>query len=291
MKIIPISGKDSLVTALVQSNIKPSNYHFIFNDTNCELPETYEWLNKIERIAKWKITRIGKDLKQIIKDQKILPSHKVRFCTYQAKIKPLEQWLGAGDHEVYWGLRADENRIGYQSRSKLCRIKSFYPLQENNIDLGIVYAILNAKNLLPPSFHWQALEDKVNELMSSQPYIYGDWKKYLSNWERRILFSGRSRSNCYFCFFQRMYEFCWLYDAHPELFESAVRMEETTGGEGFTWVKEKSLREIIKDRDRYIETRAKEICHYIDRRIYQQVTKISTDTEIALTSCGMFCGK
>ena len=59
--IIPISGKDSLTTAIVQINRQPDlNYEFIYNDTGAELPETYEWINKIEQQLNIKI---NKDLK------------------------------------------------------------------------------------------------------------------------------------------------------------------------------------------------------------------------------------
>lgn len=48
--IIPISGKDSLWTAIYQKQKDPSlPYEYLFNDTGAELPDTYAWLDKVER--------------------------------------------------------------------------------------------------------------------------------------------------------------------------------------------------------------------------------------------------
>ena len=47
--IIPISGKDSLATAIVQKRISPDiEYEYVFNPTGAELPEVFEWLDKVE---------------------------------------------------------------------------------------------------------------------------------------------------------------------------------------------------------------------------------------------------
>jgi hypothetical protein len=203
----------------------------------------------------------------------------------------MEKWLGHGDYEAFFGIRADEARVGYESRSKKCRIVPKFPLQEHGITLGGVYAILQAKNLLPPSFHWPALEEEVDRLWNEQPSLFGDWRDFLSFHEKRILFAGRSRNNCFLCFYQRMYEWCWLADTHPELLDVAIEYEETIGGDGYTWVKGNTLREITAKRDHYIQRRAREIIKYISDRIYQQVTQLEVDNELSGTSCGLFCGK
>ncbi len=44
---------------------------------------------------------------------------------------------------------------------------------------------------------------------------------------------ARSRSGCYFCFFQQKIEWVWLYEQHPDLFEQAIAYENEK--EGFTW--------------------------------------------------------
>ena len=52
---------------------------------------------------------------------------------------------------------------------------------------------------------------------------------------------SRSRSGCYFCFFQQKIEWVWLYEQHPELFTKAMEYER----DGYTW-SEEPLSELIK---------------------------------------------
>ena len=53
---------------------------------------------------------------------------------------------------------------------------------------------------------------------------------------------NRSRSGCYFCFFQQKLEWVWLYEQHPELFAKAMEFEK----DGYTWNQNESLAELIK---------------------------------------------
>lgn len=53
---------------------------------------------------------------------------------------------------------------------------------------------------------------------------------------------ARSRSGCYFCFFQQKIEWVWLYEQHPELYLKAMEYEK----EGYTWNQEESLENLIK---------------------------------------------
>lgn len=53
---------------------------------------------------------------------------------------------------------------------------------------------------------------------------------------------ARSRSGCYFCFYQQKIEWVWLYERHPEKFAEAVEYEK----DGYTWNQEESLLDLIK---------------------------------------------
>lgn len=53
---------------------------------------------------------------------------------------------------------------------------------------------------------------------------------------------ARSRSGCYFCFFQQKIEWVWLYERHPELYKKAMEYEK----DGYTWAQGESLADIIK---------------------------------------------
>ncbi len=55
---------------------------------------------------------------------------------------------------------------------------------------------------------------------------------------------ARSRSGCYFCFFQQKIEWIWLYEQHPEKYKEAMKYENVD--EGFTWVPNETLGELIK---------------------------------------------
>jgi len=54
---------------------------------------------------------------------------------------------------------------------------------------------------------------------------------------------ARSRSGCFFCFFQQKIEWIWLYEQHPELYKEAMKYENAD--EMFTWVPNESLEELI----------------------------------------------
>lgn len=51
----------------------------------------------------------------------------------------------------------------------------------------------------------------------------------------------RSRSGCYFCFFQQKIEWVWLYEQHPNLFQKAMEYEKS----GYTWNQSESLNDLI----------------------------------------------
>jgi 3'-phosphoadenosine 5'-phosphosulfate sulfotransferase (PAPS reductase)/FAD synthetase len=53
---------------------------------------------------------------------------------------------------------------------------------------------------------------------------------------------ARSRSGCYFCFFQQKIEWVWLYEQHPDLYQKAMDYEK----DGYTWGQSESLEELIQ---------------------------------------------
>ena len=50
----------------------------------------------------------------------------------------------------------------------------------------------------------------------------------------------RSRSGCYFCFFQQRIEWVWLLEQHPDLYAKAMEFEK----DGYTWVQGETLAEL-----------------------------------------------
>lgn len=55
---------------------------------------------------------------------------------------------------------------------------------------------------------------------------------------------ARSRSGCFFCFYQQRIEWIWLYEQHPDLFTKAMQYENEK--EGFTWNQNESLKDLIE---------------------------------------------
>jgi len=53
---------------------------------------------------------------------------------------------------------------------------------------------------------------------------------------------SRSRSGCYFCFFQQKIEWVWLYEQHPDRFAKAMDYEK----DGYTWCQDERLEDLIK---------------------------------------------
>jgi len=287
--VIPISGKDSLATALVQKVNNPTvPYTYVFNDVGSELPETYEWLNLIELKTNWKILKIGCDLQNMIKKNKVLPSRRMRYCTTKAKILPFEKFFAGKSITVYYGLRADEpDRKGYVPHNN---IKPVYPLREMGITLPMVLSICKSQGLKPPTFFWQRLYARVSEEMASRCPLF-DWRDCLSEIEFDLLFAGRSRSNCYFCFFQRLYEWVWLSEVHPDLFENALKMEQDCGSSNYTWRQDYSLTEVRDRADATIAKRTKQVCNYIEKRMSSKLFGGIEVDDLSLTSCGLLCGK
>ncbi|MEQ9307925.1 MAG: phosphoadenosine phosphosulfate reductase family protein [Balneolaceae bacterium] len=53
---------------------------------------------------------------------------------------------------------------------------------------------------------------------------------------------SRTRSGCFFCFYQQKIEWIWLYENNREKFEAAKKYEK----EGFTWIENESLDELTQ---------------------------------------------
>jgi hypothetical protein len=292
--IIPISGKDSLATAIVQKARQPDlEYEYIYNDTRMELPDTYAWIEKVESVMGITITRAGKSLATIIAEQKILPSPMTRYCTRYAKIYPMRDYVGKDAATIYLGIRADEDRPGGQETKN---ITINYPLKELGINLPLVYRIVEDKGLMPPSFFWRRIHDAVRSNLGADAYIIDSLPKWIFD----RTFAWRSRPNCFMCFYQRQYEWAGLLEHHPELFADAELIESTYGhsektkDHAFLWLgKDKPLSYIRENADRIIQARIDAIVVMLmkTRQMELFTDALFDQLEAAQTSCGLYCGK
>jgi 3'-phosphoadenosine 5'-phosphosulfate sulfotransferase (PAPS reductase)/FAD synthetase len=103
--------------------------------------------------------------------------------------------------------------------------ESYYPLVDNDEVLvrDDIFKILEESGVGVPAYYKQ-LEFNVN---SDNPKS-GQY--------------ARSRSGCYFCFFQQKIEWVWLYEQHPDLYKKAMQYEK----DGYTWGQDESLEELIQ---------------------------------------------
>jgi 3'-phosphoadenosine 5'-phosphosulfate sulfotransferase (PAPS reductase)/FAD synthetase len=214
-------GKDSAALAIYMRDRVPDMEYF-FCDTGSELPETYEYLQRLEAVLGKPIARLNADRgfdHWLWVFQGALPSPQMRWCTKNLKIKPLEAWLGDDPAVSYVAIRADEAREGYISHKP--NISAVFPFKEDGIDKEDVLRILEDAGVGLPSYY--------------------EW---------------RTRSGCYFCFFQRKAEWVGLAERHPELFEQAVAYEDKVNyenkamqGRQYTWSGGETLRELIARKD------------------------------------------
>lgn len=291
--IIPISGKDSAATAIVQMARQPDlPYEFIFCDVRMELPETYAWIGRLEEKLKISIKRIGRSLEDVIVEQNMLPSAHRRFCTKYGKIYPIRDFVGDEEATQYLGIRADEaERVG--PTTTLSSIEHRYPLIELGIGIKHVYQILGDRGVLPPDFFWDRLYRAVMDLCPDYHSIVNG----LSPWDRMTMFSWRSRSNCFNCFYQRRYEWVGLLEHHPDLFERAERLEHDYGTGGrrspdvqFSWIQDLPLSELRNRAEDIFYRRVRQVCSGLSDlaqgRLFQD-----DFNPITVTSCGAYCGK
>ena len=211
-------GKDSTALAIYLHDKIPDLEYF-FCDTGCELPETYEFLDRIKARLGIKIeilsAKRGFDhWLQVFNG--FLPSAMARWCTKQLKIIPIEQFVGNDEAITYIGIRADEDREGYISAKE--NINPAYPFKEDGLVKDDIIRILEDSGIGMPKYY--------------------EW---------------RSRSGCYFCFFQRKYEWVMLSEKHPDLFEKAVKYEaEHSDGRKYYWAEGESLLKLIERKEQII---------------------------------------
>ena len=205
-------GKDSTALALYLRDRHPDRgFEYVFCDTHKELPETYEYLARIEARLGQPIERLSSRHGERGFDHYLklygdfLPSPKQRWCTRKLKIEPFERYVGDDPTMLYVGLRADERRSGYISTKD--NIQAVFPFKEDGLDKAAVMRILEESGVGLPSYY--------------------EW---------------RSRSGCYFCFFQQKGEWVRLRDRHPDLFELAKGYEKEE--QGYTWAQSESLEEL-----------------------------------------------
>lgn len=207
-------GKDSAALAVYMRD-RISDMEYIFHDSGKELPETYEYLARLEAFLGKKIVNTTPDHdfdKWLNTYGGMIPSAQRRWCTKMLKLRPFEAYVGVDQVINYVGIRADEEREGYISHKG--NIKAVYPFIEDGLVLKDIIRILEEAGLGLPTF---------------------------TKW-------GRTRSGCFFCFYQQKIEWVRLKENHPDLFEEAKKYEYANkkNGNPFYWNSSESLEDLEK---------------------------------------------
>lgn len=205
-------GKDSAALAIYMRD-KIENVEYFFTDTGAELLEAYEFLDRLEDYLGKPIIRLGleRPFDHLLQQHNgYLPSPNTRWCTREMKIRPFEQWVGNDDVVTYVAIRADEDRDGYKATKP--NIVARFPFKEDGLTRNDIDRILKQSGVGWPDYY--------------------EW---------------RSRSGCFFCFFQRKSEWVSLSERHPALFERAKAYEKVdpVTGEGFTWSQGETLDQLV----------------------------------------------
>ncbi|MBQ0129853.1 MAG: phosphoadenosine phosphosulfate reductase [bacterium] len=91
----------------------------------------------------------------------------------------------------------------------------------------------------------------------------------------------RSRSGCYFCFFQQRIEWIWLYEQHPDLFQKAMGYEK----DGYTWIQDESLSDLIKP-ERIKQIKLEQIAKMREKKPEDNLLiNVFDDDEIKCANC------
>jgi 3'-phosphoadenosine 5'-phosphosulfate sulfotransferase (PAPS reductase)/FAD synthetase len=238
-------GKDSTALAVFMRQQHPElEIEYFFCDTHKELPETEDYLDRIEARLGIKIVRLearrGFDHWLDIYGG-ALPSPNMRWCTKQMKILPLEKYIGNDEAVSYIGIRADEHRDGYISTKS--NITPVFPFKEHGLVKADIYRLLEESGIgLPDYYRW------------------------------------RSRSGCFFCFFQRKYEWVKLAEEHPDLFAEAVKYEQNhADGRTYTWTESETLLELLERKDQIIADHERAITRQQQQTPNRLLADILTD--------------
>lgn len=222
-------GKDSTALAFFMRDNMPEIFEkleLVFYDTGCDLPETYDYLNKIEIFLNKKITRVKpeKSFEEIFYTNPIIPSPFKRWCTVLLKVQPsinfINNIINNNNYKkifLYVGIRADEiHRKGILLNSELEKkyIIPQYPFKDYFIFKSDVKKILDNVGIGIPEYY---------------------------NW--------RDRNGCYFCFYQKPIDWVNLYKKYPNLYKKAMEYEKLSyKGKKFRfgWNAKYTLNELVK---------------------------------------------
>ena len=222
--IIPVSGgRDSSALAVWLCKdlaLGEMPYELVFTDTKAELPELYDYLNRLETYLGITITRISdpRGYEGLLESfNYFFPNQGARWCTERLKIRPFQKWLGQDEATVYIAIRADEaERVDQRYTLSKRRIHRVFPFVERDIDKARVETILKRHGL----------------------------------WDHPM-YALKPRSGCWCCFYQSATSWRKIAQRYPDLAERALEWErlhkvQNPGTQTFSYIGQgRSLKNVL----------------------------------------------
>lgn len=190
-------GKDSTALALLLKEREPENdYQYPITVTGNELPDMIaHWLKLAKLLGKPLLPVHGNhSLQSLIREQRMIPNHRARFCTRLLKLVPYYRWMEAqGPCVSYVGLRADEESRHGMTFPETGNVKVRFPLRE-----------------------WGMTEADVLQVLADRGITIPE------------------RTDCALCFWQRIGEWYLLWRDHLDLYLEGEALEaEVTDIHGY----------------------------------------------------------
>lgn len=194
--IVGISGgKDSVCLALALKEMEPRPYTYVYTPTGNELPDMLLHLKSVEARLKQPIIGLTNGtLIGTIREQKMIPNFRSRWCTRLLKLVPFGRFMEQHAPVIaYVGLRADEDdregtRPGGDSAPIGTQAIQDFPFQRWGWGLAEILSFLYERGIIIPD-----------------------------------------RTDCAWCFWQKLGEWynLWLY--HPEIYREGESIEAEFG--------------------------------------------------------------
>ncbi len=194
-KLVALSGgKDSTAMALRLAESEPADYEYLITPTGRELPPVEAHWKHLESLLGKPLIRIpAPTMGELIVKFGALPNWRMRWCTRLIKIEPFMAFASdAAPATVYVGIRADEV-IGEDARE--------------GTDWSGVIGVKQDFPLVRWGWGLSRVIRYVEDMNAVPP----------------------KRTDCDFCFFQRLIEWWELWKDWPERYKQAEAYEIWTG--------------------------------------------------------------
>jgi len=231
--IVSISGgKDSTACLLYMlERVPKEDVIAVFCDTKWEADETYEYLDYLEKALDVEIVRIESEgMWALCERQRFIPSSRLRNCTFELKIKPIEKFLKENfidkkiDFILVQGIRREESEA--RKDTEVFEIKASTSFKK---DEKFTYPVLY------PIVYWSV--EKV--------FAYIEEKGIKVN---PLYRKGFKRVGCMPCVFASKYELMYL----PEKYKNRLRALEKAIS---TKIGKRTLMFEPKTRDKFLRER------------------------------------